>query len=84
MGLVNKVVPPDKLEEVTLALARKIASKSRSSLKVGKCALYELADMGYANAISYGREVVSMLASTPDGQEGMAAFLEKRKPRWKS
>jgi len=84
MGLVNKVVPPEKLEETTLALARKIASKSRSSLKVGKRALYELADMGYANAISYGREVVSMLASTPDGQEGMAAFLEKREPRWKN
>ena len=83
IGLVNKVVPADKLEETAMELAQKLASKSRFSLQMGKKALYNMLDMEYAKAIKYGLEVVSMLAATEDGQEGMKAFLEKRAPKWR-
>ncbi len=83
MGLVNKVVPPDKLEEATMELARKIASKSPTTLRIGKQFFYNMLDMEYTQATKYAAEMISIVAVSEDGQEGQRAFIEKREPRWK-
>jgi len=83
MGLVNKVVPPDKLEESTMELAQKIASKSPATLQLGKQFFYNMLDMEYAQATKYATEVISIVALSEDGQEGQRAFIEKREPQWK-
>lgn len=82
LGLVNAVVPPDKLEQATLELARKIAAKSPNTLQVAKKTFYNMLDMEPAQATRYGVEVTSLLAVSHDGREGQRAFLEKREPRW--
>ena len=83
IGLVNKVVPPDKLEEATLELAQKIASKSPTTLQLGKQFFYNMLDMEYIQATKYAAEMISIVAISDDGQEGQRAFIEKREPQWK-
>ncbi len=83
IGLVNKVVPADKLEEATIELAQKIASKSPRVLQMGKEFFYNMLGMEYYQAIRYGTEIITMLAVSDDGREGQRAFLEKRQPQWK-
>ena len=83
IGLVNKVVPPDKLEEATMELARKIAGKSQTTLQIGKQFFYNMLDMEYTQATKYATEMISLLAVSEDGQEGQRAFIEKREPKWR-
>jgi len=82
-GLVNRVVPKDRLEEETMALAEKLASKSPVALQMGKQAFYGMSDLEFAKALEYTNEVFASLCMTEDAQEGVLAFLEKRKPVWK-
>lgn len=82
-GLVNKVVPAEKLEEATMELARKLAEKSPLALQMGKRAFYGMSDMEYGKALEYSNEVFAALCVTEDAEEGVKAFLEKRKPVWK-
>ncbi len=83
-GLVNKVVPRERLEEETMALARKIAQASPLVVGIGKQAFYRQLDMPQPQAYDYTQEVMSLNALARDAQEGMCAFLEKREPRWTS
>jgi enoyl-CoA hydratase/carnithine racemase len=82
-GLVNRVVPAERLEAETRALAGKIAEASPLVVGVGKQAFYRQLEMPTDQAYAYTREVMSFNASFADAQEGMCAFLEKRKPEWK-
>jgi len=82
-GLVNKVVPPDQLEEATMALAHQLAEKSPLALQMGKQAFYGMSDMEYGKALAYSNEAFAALCMTEDATEGINAFLEKRKPKWK-
>ncbi len=82
LGLVNKVVPLDRLEEETLAFARKLAGKSPLALRMGKEFYYKMLDMPFAQRFAYNSEVFSRLCTSADAQEGVSAFLEKRKPVW--
>jgi len=82
-GLVNKVVPLEKLEEETLALAKKLAEKSPLALQMGKEAFYGMSDLEYGKALSYTNELFAALCMTEDAKEGVDAFLNKRKPQWK-
>lgn len=82
-GLVNKVVPLDKLEDETMALAKKLADKSPLALQMGKEAFYGMADLEYGKALSYTNELFAALCMTEDAKEGVEAFLNKRKPQWK-
>ncbi|MBN2034320.1 MAG: enoyl-CoA hydratase/isomerase family protein [Deltaproteobacteria bacterium] len=82
-GLVNKVVPIDKLEEETMALANKLAAKSPLALQMGKEAFYGMADLEYGKALAFTNEVFAALCVTEDAKEGVDAFLTKRKPQWK-
>ena len=83
IGLVNKVVPPERLEEEALKLADELATKSPIALQMGKRAFYTMADMEYAKALDYMNEVMAELCATDDAKEGVDAFLTKRKPQWR-
>ena len=82
-GLVNKVVPAEQLETETRTLAEKIAEASPLVVGVGKQAFYRQLEMAIEQAYAYTREVMSFNATFADAQEGICAFLEKRKPEWK-
>ena len=82
-GLVNKVVPAEELGPQTRALAEKIAEASPLVVGVGKQAFYRQLEMPTEQAYAYTKEVMSFNASFADAQEGICAFLEKRKPEWK-
>jgi enoyl-CoA hydratase/carnithine racemase len=81
-GLVNRVVPKEKLREETETLARKVADSSAFVVALGKRAFYSQLDLDQGRAYDYTKEVMSMNAMAEDAQEGMTAFLEKRKPCW--
>ena len=82
IGLINRVVPVDYLQKITLQYARNIAKKSAHTLKVGKQAFYQQAEMPLADAYAHAAEVMveNMLAA--DAKEGIGAFLESRDPEW--
>lgn len=82
IGLVNKVVDPDELKSVTLAMAAKIASKSAMTLKTGKAAFYQQSEMGLARAYEYASSVMVENMMKNDAREGIGAFVEKRDPEW--
>ncbi|TIS10489.1 MAG: enoyl-CoA hydratase, partial [Mesorhizobium sp.] len=81
-GLVNRIVPREYLNQVVNKYAQTIASKSSLVVKTGKEAFYAQAEMGLADAYAYtGRVMVeNMLAR--DAEEGIGAFIGKRKPEW--
>ncbi|MFQ5843088.1 MAG: enoyl-CoA hydratase/isomerase family protein [Thermodesulfobacteriota bacterium] len=82
IGLVNKVVPPEKLDEAAMELANELAAKSPIALQMGKRAFYSMADMEYAKSLEYMNEMMAELCTTEDAKEGVDAFLKKRKPQW--
>jgi enoyl-CoA hydratase/carnithine racemase len=82
IGLINRVVAPGEERGGALALARQIASKSSYVVKIGKQAFYRQAEMGLAEAYRYASEVMTENMMAQDAQEGICAFIEKRKPTW--
>ena len=82
-GLVNRVVPVEELGSATRSLADKIAEASPLVVGVGKQAFYRQLEMPTEQAYAYTKEIMSFNATFADAQEGMCAFLEKRKPEWK-
>ena len=83
LGLVNKVVPLEDLEAETIKLAEKLASKSPSSLKIGKEGLNRIYEHKYHDNLNAMDDLFAALCATQDAEEGVAAFLEKRKPVWR-
>ncbi len=81
-GLVNRVVPADRLREQTMALAAQVAAASHHVVGLGKRAFYEQVEMTQDAAYEHTREVMSRNAADADGQEGICAFLQKRPPVW--
>jgi enoyl-CoA hydratase/carnithine racemase len=81
-GLVNRVVPATRLREETQEFARQIAQASPLVIGIGKQAFYAQIDLDQAKAYDYTKEVMSLNAMAEDAQEGIGAFLEKRKPCW--
>jgi enoyl-CoA hydratase/carnithine racemase len=84
IGLINRVVPHDKLEETVMALARKLCKKSSLVMSAGRRSFYTMLGMGYNEAMIYLLDVLALIMSTEDSKEGLKAFLEKRKPVWKN
>jgi len=82
-GLINEVVPADELKAETRALAEKIAEASPLTLSVGKEAFYTQVNLADSEAYDYAKEVIVTNLFAEDAQEGLSAFLEKRKPNWK-
>jgi enoyl-CoA hydratase/carnithine racemase len=81
-GLVNRVEPAEELQSATRALAEKIADSSSYTIAVGKQAFYRQIDLPQPDAYAYTRDVMVENTRAPDGQEGISAFLEKRRPTW--
>jgi len=81
-GLVNRVVSAGELEAETLTLGEKISDASPLVVGIGKQAFYRQMEMPTEQAYAYTKEVMSFNASFADAQEGICAFLEKRKPEW--
>lgn len=83
IGLVNHVVADDALEAATLDLARRIADKSQYAVRLGKASYYRQADQGLDGAYRGASEDLVCNLMSRDGQEGIDAFIEKRKPSWR-
>lgn len=81
-GLVSKVVPEDKIEEVTNEIITSIMSKSRSVIALGKKFYYEQLEKDIQTAYSEGEKVMIQNLELKDAQEGISAFMEKRIPNW--
>lgn len=81
-GLINRVVPREYLNQVVTKYAQTIASKSPLTLKIGKEAFYEQAEMGLADAYDYTANVMVENMLARDAEEDIGAFVEKRKPQW--
>ncbi|MGQ0802968.1 MAG: enoyl-CoA hydratase-related protein [Actinomycetota bacterium] len=81
-GLVNRVVPEGELEEATIELMRRATRGSATSKGLGKQAFYAQIDLPQTDAYRYAMDVMARAGTSPDAQEGFAAFLEKRKPRF--
>ena len=84
IGLINDHYPISKLEKEVMDLAKKIASKSNLTIKIGKKAFYKQLEMPLSKAYKYTSEVMTKNAMELDAEEGISAFLEKRKPNWKN
>ena len=82
-GLVNKVVPAERLDEETRSLLERATRGSVLSKGMGKQAFYAQIDLDQPKAYAYAVEVMAASAITEDAQEGMRAFLEKRQPVFK-
>ncbi|MCD6121821.1 MAG: enoyl-CoA hydratase/isomerase family protein [Spirochaetales bacterium] len=83
LGLINRVVPDTELENETLKLGELLASKSPFALMAGKRGVYALQDVSYHEGIDYMSELFAGLCATEDAEEGVKAFIERRKPLWK-
>ncbi len=81
-GLVARVVPADKLIDEALAVADKIASLSRPAVMMAKEAVNRAYETTLAEGILFERRLFHSTFATEDQKEGMAAFAEKRAPKW--
>jgi len=81
-GLVNRVVEAGGALEAALTLASKIASKSTMTVKIGKRAFYEQAEMKLGEAYDYASRVMVENLLARDADEGISAFVQKRPPSW--
>lgn len=81
-GLVNRVVSPDRLVEESYRLLEAATRGSFISKRIGKQAYYAQIDLPQHQAYNYAIEVMAAASQVPDAQEGMKAFLEKRKPHF--
>ena len=79
-GLINHAVPDDQLDEAVDDLMRRSIRGSAFAKAVGKRAFYAQVDMDQPKAYAYAIEVMAAGVVTPDGQEGISSFLEKRRP----
>ena len=83
MGLVNQVVEDDALEAESLDMARRIAAKSSSAVKIGKEAFYKQLEMPLRDAYAYAGEVMATNMMFKDAEAGIGAFIEKKEmPDW--
>ena len=82
IGLVNEVVPYERLDERIDALLARLQAASPVAVRRGKTAIAEMEAMGYAEALSFAEAQIAILSRTGDAREGLAAFNDKRKPRW--
>ena len=82
MGLVSRIVPRAELETAASGLAQTLAGYSPTALGLAKEAAATASDMEYGAALRYLRELITLVALSDDAREGIAAFFEKRPPRW--
>ena len=84
IGLINDCFSKSRINNEILKIAKKIASKSNLTIKIGKQAFYKQLEMPLKKAYSYTSKVMTTNMMAMDAKEGISAFLEKRKPVWKN
>ena len=84
IGLINDFFPKSKLNNEVLKIAKKIASKSNLTIKIGKQTFYKQLEMPLRKAYAYTSRMMTKNMMAMDAKEGIAAFLEKRRPVWKN
>ena len=82
-GLINKIVSGDDLDASVWETAKSIASRSSLTISMGKGGFYRQLDMDLEGAYGYTSDIMARNMTAPDAQEGVDAFLKKRKPEWK-
>lgn len=82
-GLVNRVVPVERYMEEAMSLAAEIAARAPLAVRLGKEAVNHAFDSFLAEGLADERRAFYFLFASEDQKEGMAAFIEKRKPEWK-
>lgn len=82
VGLVNRVVPGQELAAETRLLAEAVAAKLTAAVKIGKRAFYDQIELSRAAAYDHAAKVMVENMLWRDTEEGIAAFLEKRRPDW--
>jgi enoyl-CoA hydratase/carnithine racemase len=83
LGFVQRVVPVDELDATVDELAAELASKSPLIMKWGRDAFYRVLEMNADDALDYLQGMLTVTTLTDDAAEGVAAFAEKREPKWK-
>lgn len=83
LGLVSRVVPRDDLDDAVDLVIEQLSAVSPTALRIGRDAFYAVQDMGFDEALEYLHAGLTTVAMTEDASEGIAAFLEKRRPRWR-
>ncbi len=84
IGLINNYYSKSKLNNEVLKVAKTIASKSNLTIKIGKQAFYKQLEMPLRKAYLYTSKMMTLNMMSRDAHEGISAFLEKRKPKWKN
>ena len=82
LGLVSRVVPDAELDAAAMALASTFAAKSPTVMRLGRAAFMRQSDLDYRRSVAAAVEDFCNVATTEAAQEGLAAFVEKRPPRW--
>ncbi|MDC0971743.1 enoyl-CoA hydratase [Candidatus Pelagibacter sp.] len=83
IGLINNHFTKSKLNNEVLKVAKIIASKSNLTIKIGKQAFYKQLEMPLRKAYAYTSKMMTKNMMAMDAKEGISAFLQKRKPKWK-
>jgi enoyl-CoA hydratase/carnithine racemase len=82
IGLVTRVVAPGELEATAGQLAATVAAMSPAAVALGKEAFYRALELSHGQALAELRDLLTIVARSEDAREGIAAFLDKRPPRW--
>tara|TARA_Y100001935_G_C17253900_1_gene482522 strand:- start:481 stop:1254 length:774 start_codon:yes stop_codon:yes gene_type:complete len=84
IGLINNYYSNSRLDREVITVAKTIASKSNLTIKIGKQAFYKQLEMPLRKAYAYTSKMMTLNMLAKDAHEGISAFLEKRKPKWKN
>jgi len=84
IGLINDCFSKTKLNSEVIKMAKKISSKSNLTIKIGKQAFYKQLEMPLREAYDFTSKMMTLNMMSHDAKEGISAFFEKRKPKWKN
>ena len=84
LGLISRKVLSSEIREKTSEIAINLSKKSPISMNLGRSAFLRTNDFDYRRGVANAVEDFCNAATTPDAQEGLKAFLEKREPKWKT
>ena len=84
IGLIIDCFAKAKLNNEVIKMAKKIASKSNLTIKIGKQAFYKQLEMPLGDAYRFTSKMMTLNMASQDAKEGISAFLQKRKPNWKN
>ena len=84
IGIANEVVPYEELDGRIEGVVGRVSAMSPAALKRGKYAIAAMQAMGFHEALAFAETQIALVSRTDDAREGLAAFNDKRKPRWAS